>query len=87
MSLYYEGLDQNTHGQYEKALESLNQSLAINPGSSEVWLAKSAARFNLRRLDEALVAADRSLDLDERNTEAWRMKTEILKAWGNVKDD
>ena len=52
-----------TMGDNEAALAKLNRATAANPAAFEAWHALAEIYFNLRRFDDALVAADQAHDV------------------------
>lgn len=84
--LYAQGLEYNAHSQYDHALDCFNKSLEIDPGSREVWLAKSVALFNMRRFDEAIESVDKALEIDQNYSDAWLIKAEITSARGDKEE-
>jgi Flp pilus assembly protein TadD len=47
-------------GDPEAALEKLGRAIRENPDSPEAWHARAEINFSLRRLDDALAAAERA---------------------------
>lgn len=52
-----------TMGEHDSAIAKLTRALDAEPESFEAWHALAEINFNLRRFDEALVAAERALVL------------------------
>lgn len=59
---------------FEKALESFDTALLINPENAGAWYYKGNSLSYLNRPEEALEAFDRALSLDPGYSEAWYCK-------------
>ena len=56
---------------YAKALEASNEALALRPLYHDAWLVNSAALYHLKRLDEALAASQRFVELKPSASMGW----------------
>ncbi len=67
-----------TFGNYEKALALLDQAQAVQTDSFAVWHTRSEVLFALRRLDEALTAAETALRLSPEDV---HIHTSLSRIW------
>jgi tetratricopeptide (TPR) repeat protein len=69
-------------GNYDRALESIAQSLAISDRLADAWNVKGAALKKLNRFQEALDSYDRAIALDPCCYKAWSSKAKLLVEQG-----
>lgn len=67
-----------TLGSHEEALAKLETALAAAPDSFAGWHAKAEILFDLRRLDEALAAAEKAVALDNSDI---HIHTSLSRIW------
>jgi tetratricopeptide (TPR) repeat protein len=59
-------------------LESYNQSLELNPNSSETWYWKAGVLAELGRYEEAVLAYDRAIEIDPALASYWLDRGGVL---------
>ena len=64
------GLILFTLGQYNNALEAIEQALAINPQQQQAWYYKGLALCNLTKYDDAIKSFNKVLEINPRDSEA-----------------
>ena len=67
-----------TLGEHARALELIEEALAVDPACFAAWLAKTEILFDLRRLDDALAAGERALALGPDDVHA---NTSLSRIW------
>lgn len=67
-----------TLGEHDEALAKLETALKHAPDSFAGWHAKAEILFDLRRLDEALVAAERAVAIDDKDI---HIHTSLSRIW------
>ena len=80
------GQNQWSVGESDKALESFEKGLEIEPGNTELLVFRGLALGNLGRYQEAIASFDKALDSDPGNMNAAINRGIALGAAGNHKD-
>jgi len=65
-------------GDFERAVEYLDEAIAVNPLFYEGWQSRGITLENLKRYDEALFSFEMALGIGEENKEIMRKKGRIL---------
>ncbi|HEY9736607.1 MAG TPA: substrate-binding domain-containing protein, partial [Trichocoleus sp.] len=73
-------------GRPDRALESFNRALEMDPNSVEAWTGKGRLLASTGQLDEALFCFDKALELDATNGSAWAAKGQALLQMGRQQE-
>jgi hypothetical protein len=72
---------------YEEAIQSLERSIDINPGNSEVWRNKGVALYFLGRYDEAIQATEKAIEVDPGNSNAVSQRDQFVRDHAATSDN
>lgn len=75
------GLVMSDH--YDEAILLIDEVLARVPDMPDALVSKGFALGFMKKLDEALVCADRALEIKPRHSQAWFLKGLITRTMGN----
>jgi tetratricopeptide (TPR) repeat protein len=73
-----EGVDLNSLGKYDEAIEAFDKAIEIDPHSSLAWYNKGNALYSLNKLDGAVKAYDKSIEINPKYPMAWNNKGVVL---------
>jgi tetratricopeptide (TPR) repeat protein len=83
VDLHNTGFDAYVKGDNPTALEYFNQSIAADPTYTRAWIDKGNVLVRLNRSEEAIVAYDAALVLDNGLAVVWNKRGEAQMATGN----
>lgn len=75
---FQRGLQQVDMADWEGAIASWDQALALNPNLAEAWHNRGMALTHLGRLDEALENINKAIELDPDDYELWNSRGGVL---------
>ncbi|HEX8495295.1 MAG TPA: hypothetical protein VF658_20960 [Pyrinomonadaceae bacterium] len=78
VSLLGESVIESIKGNPQRALEMIGEGLLLNPYQKQLWNQKGVVLMQIGQVEQALVAIDRALDIDEHYLGALRNKLQIL---------
>jgi tetratricopeptide (TPR) repeat protein len=74
------GMDSISKKKYERALEYLDKSIALDQNNGLAWVSKSFSLFKLERYEEALKASEKTIEVMPSYYGGWHMKGASLAA-------
>jgi len=78
IKLHNTGFDEYVKGDYPKALDYFNQSIAADSNYTRAWIDKGNVLVRLNRSEEAVMAYDAALALDNGLAVVWNKRGEAL---------
>ncbi|WP_013320394.1 tetratricopeptide repeat protein [Gloeothece verrucosa] len=75
---FQRGVQQAEMADWEGAIASWDQALALDPDLAEAWHNRSSALAYLGRLDEALESINKALELDADDPQIWNSRGSVL---------
>ena len=79
------GATLNNSGQYQAAIESLNESISIDPAYATAYYNRGTSLMYLERYYEAIKDFDRAIELNPEDDEAYFNRSECNKALNDFK--
>ena len=61
-----------------KALESLEKAITIEPNNHEYWYGRCLILYDLKRHQEAIVSIDKAITIEPENDEYWYWQGKFL---------
>lgn len=85
-TLFFAGLREKLNENYDKAAESFNRILAIDPKNAAVYYEIASLNYRQNKLAESELAIKKSVALDANNLWYWKLLAELYKRKGDMED-
>jgi len=82
----FEELEDELMGIYQAHVGRRPSEGRVMPMTSEAWVHRGIALFNLRKYNEMMVCFGRALEIDPKNADAWAELGKAFYYWGRLED-
>jgi tetratricopeptide (TPR) repeat protein len=84
--LFYIGNSYQHENNFNKAIETYNKVIKINPQNAKAWNNMGGALWNLGRFEEALIAFEKAIEINPQHVGAWHNKGVALGNLGRFEE-